>query len=443
MTLTLFLYAIAAHAADTAFLNVNVLPMTSDEILRAQTVIVTDGRISRIGGVKETPVPEDARVIDGTDRYLIPGLAEMHAHVPPSQSGELERVLGLYVANGVTTVRGMLGRPFHLDLQEALANGDVLGPRLVTSGPSFNGNSVDGEDQAAQMVREQHGAGYDFLKIHPGLSRAEFSAIAGAANELGMPFAGHVPSAVGVAAALEAGIATIDHLDGYMQALLPPNVDPSGGFGGFFDVLIAGVADGSKIRPLAEATADAGVWNVPTQALFEHVVSAVDPAEMAKWPEMQYMPAATVEEWVQRKREITNDPAFEPAVAARAIELRRALILAMHEAGVGLLLGSDSPQIFNVPGFSLHRELGFLVAAGLTPYEALRTGTVNAAAFFGAADDYGTIEPGLAADLVLLDDDPFADIANSRRVHGVMLRGQWLSREDLDELLARFGRDGS
>lgn len=432
----------AAHPADTVFLNVNVLPMTSERVLEKQTVIVSDGKIARIGPVGETPVPKGADVIDGTDRYLMPGLAEMHAHVPASPGPDLERVLALYLANGVTTIRGMLGQPYHLGLREALSTGEVLGPRLVTSGPSFNGNSVDSEADAERMVREQARAGYDFLKIHPGLTRGEFDAVARTAADAGMPFAGHVPSAVGVPAALAAGMATIDHLDGYLQALVPPNEDPSGGYGGFFGVLLAGSAKSARIDDLAKATAEAGVWSVPTETLFEHVTSAADPEDLAEWPEMRYMPAETVEEWVRQKREIVTDPAFDPALAERAIELRRALILALHEAQAGLLLGSDSPQIFNVPGFSLHRELALLVETGLTPFEALSTGTVNPAVYLGATTTFGTVEPGLTADLVLLDDNPFVNIANARRIHGVMRQGRWLSREDIDGMLVRLVATG-
>ena len=368
-TIALLLISLSAHAASTAFVNINVLPMTTDEILRARTVVVSDGRIATIGAVDDTTVPEDATVVDGTDRYLMPGLAEMHGHVPPASSADLERILALYVANGVTTVRGMLGEPGHLELRESIASGRIRGPRLITSGPSFNGRSVDGAENAGAMVRQQHAAGYDFLKIHPGLSRAEFDAIATTANELGIPFAGHVPEDVGVTAALEAGIATIDHLDGYMQLLLPPNVDPSGGLGGFFGLLLAGEALEANIPPIAEATAAAGAWNVPTESLFEHVASSIEPAEMAEWPEMQYMPAETVLEWQQEKAEVIGDVSYEPSVAVRAIDLRRKLIVALNDAGAGLLLGSDSPQIFNVPGFAIHRELAYLVDAGLTPYE--------------------------------------------------------------------------
>jgi len=433
------LFAAGAAVADTtAFVNVNVIPMTSEQVLPNVTVIVEDGSIEAIGGVADTPVPRHARVVDGTDRYLMPGLAEMHGHVPGASSDSLDRVLALFLANGVTTVRGMLGQPSHLDLRSAIANGETLGPRLFTSGPSFNGRSVDGTEQAGRMVREQAEAGYDFLKIHPGLSDEEFKAIADTANEVGIPFAGHVPADVGVPMALDAGIATIDHLDGYMEALVPADVDPSGGYGGFFGVLLAGVAEVSRIESIARSTAAAKVWNVPTEALFEHVLSPIEPEVMANWPEMQYMPAETVEQWRESKAEIRAEIARQPELAERAIALRRELIATLHEAGAGLLLGSDSPQIFNVPGFAVHHELRYLVDAGLTPYEALRTGTVNPAVYFGHAGRFGTVTEGVEADLVLLDDNPLEDIASTRRIHGVMVRGRWMDRRELDRTLERW-----
>ncbi|MDA0679808.1 MAG: amidohydrolase family protein [Proteobacteria bacterium] len=431
----------AANGESTAFVNVNVVPMTSEVVVESQTVIVVDGVITRIGGVADTAVPDDAVVVDGTDRFLMPGLGEMHGHVPGRTSGNLDRVLGLYVANGVTTVRGMLGQPSHLVMRSEIRNRTMLGPRLITSGPSFNDRSVSSPEQGSQMVRDQHEAGYDFLKIHPGLTLKEFNAVAGAANDLGIRFAGHVPEDVGVQRALAAGIATIDHLDGYMEALLPPNDDPLGGLAGFFGVFIADQADLSKIEKVAQATADAKVWNVPTESLFEHVtVADWSPEDMARWPEMKYMPQEVVAQWESAKRDVLNDVNYDAQTARRAVEIRQKIILALKNAGAGLLLGSDSPQIFNVPGFALHRELEFLVAAGLTPFEALQTGTVSVAKFFSSESSFGSVREGLEADLILLDANPLEDIRNSRRIHGVMVRGTWLSRADLDRLLGRFER---
>ena len=433
--------AFSAKAATTAFVNVNVVPMTSETIIPAQTVVITDGKIVTIGNVADIALAADAVVVDGTDRYLMPGLAEMHGHVTGNSAESMERTLQLYVVNGVTTVRGMLGQRAHLQLKEDISEHRILGPRLITSGPSLNGRSVNSTAAATGMVEAQHAAGYDFLKIHPGLTREEFDAMAAAANRFGMKFAGHVPEDVGVNRALATGMATIDHLDGYMQSLVRANDDPSGGVSGLFGVFIADQADEAKIPAIAAATARAGVWNVPTESLFEHAVSpALDPEQMVHWPEMKYMPRETVEGWAGAKRDIHNDASYDADTAVRAIELRHKLILALHRSGAGLLLGSDSPQIFNVPGFAIHRELEFLVKAGLTPYEALRTGTVNAARYFDTEDRLGTVQTGKLADLVLLDENPLEDIANSRRIHGVMLDGRWLSKVEIEEVLAKFER---
>lgn len=431
-----FVLAGKAAADVTAFINVNVLPMSEERIVAQQTVIVRDGVIALIGDVDDVPVPEDARVVDGTDRFLLPGLAEMHAHVPPAESGQLERDFALFLANGVTTVRGMLGHPSHLQLREDLLDGRIPGPRLITSGPSLNGRSVSGAADGARQVREQHSAGYDFVKIHPGLDDAEFEAIAATANELGMPFAGHVPVAVGLRNALESGIASIDHLDGYMAALMPPQYDASGGYGGFFDVLLAGDVNADRIAALAEATAAAGTWIVPTETLVEQLINEVPVSELRSREEMQYVPAATLDRWVGAKGEQLQERGFSEEVAKRAISIRRSLILALHEAGAGILLGSDAPQIFNVPGFSLHRELELMVAAGLSPFEALQAGTTNVARFLELRT--GVIEPGYAADLVMLDSNPLEDISSTRRIHGVMVRGGWYSNADIEALLGRF-----
>ena len=441
LTVAFTLAASFASAESTVFVNVNVIPMTTETVLGGRTVIVIDGEITVIGDVDDTRVPDDAVVVDGTDRFLMPGLAEMHGHVPGPDSDSLERVLHLYVANGITTVRGMLGQPSHLELRSALQRGETLGPRLFTSGPSLNGRSVTSPERASSMVEEQYAAGYDFLKIHPGLTREEFDAMAATADRVGMRFAGHVPEDVGIDRALAAGIATIDHLDGYMESLLRPHDDPSGGLSGLFGVFIADQADETKIAGIVAATVEAGTWNVPTDSLFRHWASSeTGPDDMVDWPEMKYMPADTVARWYRAKRDMLDDVNYHPDTAARAVALRQKLILELHRNEAGLLLGSDSPQIFNVPGFAIHRELEYLVDAGLTPFEALQAGTANPAIFFGKRDKFGVVKTSAAADLILLDANPLEDIANTRRIHGVMIRGRWLPRRELDELLDRLAR---
>lgn len=436
---TLFICLIAAthaYASTTVFINVNVVPMIDDRVVAQQSLVVVDGRISRIGHVDAVPVPKGALVIDGTDRFLLPGLAEMHAHVTSTDPDQLDRLSTLFIANGITTIRGMLGQASHLDLRDKLASGEVFGPRFITSGPSLSGRSVSGAADAAQQVREQKSAGYDFIKIHPGLSREEFLALAATANEVGMPYAGHVPVAAGVRLALQNGMATIDHLDGYFAAMLPAGNQGAGGLGGFFDVMLAGQLDSDQLAGIVAATREAGTWNVPTEVLVEQLVDDTSVAELRIRPEMRFVSGATLKNWAAEKEAILNDRDFDPATAALAIDLRRRLILELYRAGAGLLLGSDAPQTFNVPGFSTHRELRALVSAGLTPYEALRTGTTEVARFLHS--NGGTVEVGKDADLLLLDANPLTDIRNSQRIHGVMLRGAWYSAGELDAKLARY-----
>lgn len=424
------------YADTTVFVNVNVVPMTSETVLLQQSVVVVDGTISRIGHVDSIPVPKGAAIVDGTDRFLMPGLAEMHAHVTGTDREQVDRMSTLFIANGVTTIRGMLGRASHLTLRDQFESGAVFGPRFITSGPSLNGRSVSGAADVIRQVRAQKAAGYDFIKVHPGLSNGEFVALANTANEIGMQYAGHVPVAAGVRLALQSNMATIDHLDGYFAALLPAANDGSGGFGGFFDVMLADDLIVDEIPGIVAATRDAGTWNVPTQVLIEQLIDNTPVAELKARPETRYVSAATVQGWIAAKEAQLNERGFSPETAARAIELRRRLILDLHTAGAGLLLGSDAPQIFNVPGFSVHRELRALVAAGLTPYEAIYTGTAAVATFLGS--NGGVVAEGKDADLILLDANPLNDIRDSRRIHGVMLRGQWLPAIDLETRLERY-----
>ncbi|MGB5622871.1 MAG: amidohydrolase family protein [Gammaproteobacteria bacterium] len=429
------------HAETVAFIGVNVVPMGREVVLTDQTVLVEDETIRTIGPRGSVPVPEGARAIDASGQYLLPGLAEMHAHIPGrrQREGWLQEVLFLYVANGVTTARGMLGAPCHLQLREQVARHEVLGPRVFTSGPSLNGNSVYGVEQARDMVTEQAGKGYDFLKLHPGLSADEYRAIATTAAELEIPFAGHVPEDVGLRMAFASSQATIEHLDGYMQALLPPGSDATSD-PGFFGLGLVGQVDPNLIPQLARETSESGVWNVPTLSLIENFVLPEDPMVKAMEPGMQYVPRDMLRGWIASKRGTLDAPDYDADAAERLVVIRAALVKAMHDKGAGLLLGSDAPQVFNVPGFSIHHELDALVNAGLTPFQALRTGTVYPAAFFGAADRFGSVAEGLEADLILVRSNPLLGVATLREPLGVMVRGHWLDRAEIDRRLGQLAK---
>jgi imidazolonepropionase-like amidohydrolase len=338
-------------------------------------------------------------------------------------------VLFMYVASGIGTIRSMLGDPAHFQLRSRAARGDIIAPTMYLSGPSFSGQTAATPGAAAARVTEQKKAGYDLLKIHPGVSRGAFDALAAAADSARIRFAGHVPADVGLDRALAARYWTIDHIDGYVEALARPGAPAAQMFG----INLIDQIDESRIPALVARTKAAGTAIVPTQILLENWYGAADAAAMRKWPEMRYVSAAEVSQWVATKQQ--NTQAFSAAHRQRYIALRRRLIKALHDGGVAILLGSDAPQTWNVPGFSIHREIATYVAAGLTPYEALSTGTRGVAAHLGTLDQTGTIEAGKRADLVMLDASPLQDIANTARIAGVMIGGRWLPKAEIDRRL--------
>lgn len=428
--LGLHAHALHAQAADYHFVNGNLLTMESSQPIRAE-LLISDGVITAVGESLNT---DGAAVrIDLEGGYLMPGLSEMHAHVPAGQ-GETYRdeVLFLFVANGVTTIRGMLGHPDHLPLRKALADNQILGPRLITSGPSFNGRSGSTAQRTERMVREQHAAGYDFLKIHPGVPLAAYDAMVAVADELGMPFVGHIPQEVGLLHALASGQATIDHLDGYVQALVA-NISSSDD-GGLFAVSLLPRVDEKRIALVADATFAAQAWVVPTHTLLQNFAAAGNTQAVFERPQNLYLPPGLLANYKaalnRRAAGVTDES------ASKYLALRDRLVKQLHDKGVGILLGSDAPQIFNVPGFSVHRELAAMVAAGLTPFEALQTGTTNPATYFDQEAVFGKLIPGLSADLIWLARNPVEDIDNTREIRGVMVRGRWLDRQEIDEGLA-------
>ena len=414
---------------EIVFRNVTVIPMNKNEVLTDQDVVVMNGKITAIGPTSKVRYGANAMVIDAKGKYLLPGLAEMHAHVPPVDDIEpMKDVLKLFAVNGVTTIRGMLGHPRHLELRSKIQSGEIMGPRFITSGPSLNGNSVKTREDATTMVKDQKKAGYDFLKLHPGITKENFAAIAATAKEVGIPFAGHVSFDVGVWRAINAGYATIDHLDGFVESLVPGIENMKEQETGLFGLFLADKADESGIQKLTDSLRNHHIWVVPTQALAERWFHpAKDPDALGKEPEMKYMDVNTVNNWINTKKNLLNNPNYKPATVTRLIEIRKKLINACNKNGVGLLLGSDAPQVFDVPGFSIHHELRYLVDAGLTPYEALKTGTVNVGKFLNR-EDIGVIKAGAVSDLLLLNGNPLTDISQAHNIEGVMMGNLWMPK---------------
>jgi len=406
------------------FEHVNVIPMDEERVLNDQTVMIEAGRIVEVGPASVVQVPENALVIDGQGKYLLPGLAEMHGHIPPPDQPEkqVEETLFMYVANGVTTVRGMLGWPGNLELREQANRGELIAPTLYLAGPSFSGGSVDSPEQAAERVRQQKAEGWDLLKVHPGLSLEEYDAMARAAQEVGIRFAGHVPSEVGLVHAIKRGQDTFDHLDGYIEYLK-----------GHERVLTD-----DEIAEVVQMTLDADAAVVPTMPLWEIIVGAADLETLTAYPELQYMPPRVVQAWTESHRNRLANPNLNREQAQRIVENRQRLLRAMNEAGVKILLGTDTPQFFSVPGFSLHREFLRMEEAGMTPYEILVSGTRNVGDYFRSKDAFGTVSVGKRADLILVDANPLESIHNVHRISGVMVRGRWLPKETIEARLKQI-----
>lgn len=423
---------------EIVFKAVNVIPMDRERVIENQTVVIKNGRITALGDEGKVKFSKEALVIDAKGKYLTPGWAEIHAHVPPIDDIEpMKEVLILYLANGITTIRGMLGHAKHLELRSKINSGAILGPHFYTTGPSFSGQTVKTAERGAEMVREQKAAGYDYLKLHPGLTKETFPAIVKTAREVGIPFVGHVSFNVGVWRAIDAKYSTIDHLDGFVEALTPGIDTLVEQETGLFGSWIGDRAEASLIPKLVTGLRNNHIRVVPTQALAERWLSALPAEEFTDDPEMKYMKPEQVKGWANTKNTYLSNPKFSKVSAEKLIQIRRKLIYECQKNGVELLLGSDAPQIFNVPGFSIHHEMKYMVDAGLTPYETLRTGTVNVASYLNKTDS-GIIKTGNVSDLVLLSGNPLKDINQTRTIEGVMIGTNWLSKEYIQKELKKL-----
>ncbi len=454
--------SLLATAASTgsvaAFININVIPMDRERVLPAQTVIVRDGRIAEIGDARTIKIPRGALQIDGRGKYLIPGLMDMHTHLfsdqeLPDQLASDE--LMIMIANGVTTARLMIGTPEHLRYREQIAKGEMTGPTLYVASPElagrkygkvFNGYAVTTPDEARTAVKQAKAAGYDFIKLTIAITPEVYEAAIAAAKESRIRVVGHVDTRVGVYRALETG-QQIEHLDSYMESVLkddsPMKVSVS-------DIGVwrkpnwesLDYVDEGKIAEVANATAKAGTFTCPTLTFFKlsFAVPQSDDEIRAR-PDYRFYPEKLRAPLFTAHTRFWTDP---PTEARRKTynRVRNELVKRIHEAGGKIMAGSDTPELFLVYGFTLHRELQSLVEAGLSPYAALEAATRNPAEFLHALSEIGTIEKGKRADLVLLDANPLADISHTERRAGVMVRGRWFPQAELnrrlDDIAPRF-----
>jgi len=445
--------------AVVALTHVAIVDPSGTATQRDRTVVVSGDRIAQIGGTGEVTIPPAARVIDGTGKYLIPGLWDMHAHVFTHRG---DAFFPLYAVAGVTGVRDMHTVVPMAEIQEhrrRLAAGTLIGPRLIAvagpliAGPSGQGRfpsqcvvSTPAEARAAVVARKRMGV--DFIKVHGGLSQDLLLAIADEAKQQGLPVLGHAPGRPEDAS--DAALRSIEHNTGVRMsgspdaaALRKQNAAsvPEEGVGFVIQNLRRRAKarfDEQTAQPLFAKFRANDTWLVPTLVqglVWQYLADGTLP--YPDW--LRYMPRSFTSTW-------KNSPGFQNPSAQDLVEgnndLRIAveIVAAMRRAGLKLMAGTDANGPFPalIPGISLHEELSLFVEAGYTPAEALRAATLAPAQFLGREGDFGTVEPGKIADLVLLDADPLVDIRNTRRIQAVVLHGRFLDRNALDEILSRL-----
>jgi imidazolonepropionase-like amidohydrolase len=426
-----FTSELPSTAQAVAFSDVNIIPMDSERVLPAQTVLVRAGLIEQIRPTGQVQVPRDALVVDGAGKYLMPGLVDMHVHIMNAND------LLLFVANGVTTVRNMwgktdamlaLGFPEQLALRKAILTGDLFGPTIYTTGLVMEGEpkthplmtSFTSAAQARESVAWQAARGYDLIKVYDYLDAEVYRAIMEAAQGRGMPVVGHVPFAVGIDNVLAGGQLTIEHLTGYIDPDAARFLIPE-----------------DQLDVYAVRTRESGVWNVPTLSLYpKNSVSPERLKELKRQLGLQYLSpgrrALNGFNYSQMSRGHESAGESYPETIA---ELNLAMTRALHQAGAGILLGTDALNPYQIPGYSAHEEMAYLVRAGLSPYEALRAGTHDAALVLGSLDEFGTVSEGKRADLLQVDANPLDDVTNAGKIRGVMVRGRWIPRSQLQSIL--------
>jgi hypothetical protein len=414
-----FLHWEIPHAAPvSAFVHVNVIPMDREQTLRNQTVVIRSGHIVAIGTTGDIPLPPDAVLIDGTDKYLIPGLIDMHVRI--YSPGELL----LYVANGITMVRNIDGRPQHLSWRNKINDCKMLGPIIYTTGPTISAAPTAAEAKRIEM--EQHRAGYDAVEAGDNLSAEAFHGITAVARALGVSVFGGVNTSVGLKGTVAGPqFFSLEQSEQFSKVVFKDDLNTT-------DTAISGAA--AEIR-------SAKVWFAPTLVSFGNVVQQVeDLPRLLSQPGIQFLPPWTQKEWRLRHNYYQKDLGAEKVPLFRETwAFHKKIVSTMHREGVPIILGTDSMTVGTVPGFSVQQELANLVETGFTPFEALQTATKNASEWFVHPEGggvFGTVTLRERADLVLLDANPLVDIRNVSRIRGVMVQGRWLPESDLHRMLA-------
>lgn len=383
----------------TVFKDANIISMCNDSILMGHSVLIEGSKIVDIGIFKEMEIPKDAHIIDGKDRYLIPGLCDMHVHF----NDDDDRIL--YIANGVTLIRNMWGAPYHLKVRKKIKKKRLIGPELYTTGPLIDGLNpywpgsfiISDKEKVFEALSQMKNDGYDAIKVYDKLTKEVYYEIIRVAKELEMPVVGHVPQSLSVRDVLFSGQTSIEHLVGYES---------------YYGVDL-----------IIEETVKSGIWNCPTLLVHKNYKN-LDSLKRNPPIEIKYVSPGQVEYWKtfnQRK----NKKYVKDMKLLNTLTNNKANIVA----------GTDVGNPYLVAGFSLHEELSIMQDAGLTPFQVLLSATRNCAEMLGYESRLGTIEKGKDADLVLLKNNPLENINNTKSIVGVMTKGSWYPKEELNSML--------
>jgi imidazolonepropionase-like amidohydrolase len=440
----------AQPAAPSALIihDVNVIDVTGGPTQAHRTVIVRDGQIAEIGSSAGSVGGKLQAVdVNGTGKFLIPGLWDMHVHMVFGDwfpRGK-EVTLPLFIANGITGVRDMGGELEVLQQwRKEITAGTLIGPRMVISGPMLDGPqprfpssiAIATPEDGRRAVDDLKRRGADFIKLQSLIPREAVFAIADETRKQGITFVGHVPDSVRASEASNAGQKSFEHLIGIFEGSSPLE-----------DAFLKGpktpgqflsTYDSKRGATLFALLAKNHTWQCPT-LVWERGGNLIDQTNFASDARAKYVPASWKDvTWKRFTEEITHDfNTDDLATRKRFVEKELEVVNEMHRAGIPFLAGTDTPPgVYIFPGFSLHEELQRFVAAGFTPMEALQTATLNPATFLGMEDRLGTIKKGKLADLVLLDANPLDDIRNTQKIAAVIVNGRYFSRADLDKMLA-------
>jgi len=422
---------------DCLITNVNVVDLETGKILNNKTIAIDSNRISAIYD-NEIVGLDSTIVIDGKGKYLIPGLWDMHAHYKWNRVDTDP----LLIANGITGVREMWGdMPEYVKIPKNTPQEGVVSPDIYFAADFIDGNPpafpgsliVTNSDEAVAAVNNQMEKKVDFLKVYGMLAEEAFMAIASEAKKRNIPFAGHIPESVSIYKAIESGMASSEHLYGFLEGCMPQNKNenPSESM----EVFISRFSE-KRFDSLCSVLAKSNMWLCPTLVV-NRAMSYLNDSIFINDNRKAYLPGYVIGIWNQQINAYTKKQIDIHSNSTRVRYLfELSLIGKMNENGVKFLAGTDFPNPYVFPGFSLQDELSLMAKGGMPALDVLKSATINPAIFMNKNADFGSVEVGKLASLVLLNKNPLENIENTKTIAAVIVRGKVYDRKALDLMLA-------